>query len=258
MQNDMLRERKNNYISYPKNISKLLTYKVKYEDIGLKDYKETWDYQERIFQKLVSNKKVSSDLTSTSEENDHGTLIFVEHPHVYTLGKSGSENNLLLDYIQLQTRDALFYRIDRGGDITYHGPGQIVGYPIFDIEKIGISLKEYIHRLEEAVILTLADFGIPAERLSGATGVWLDTLIPGRTRKICAIGVKASRYITMHGFAFNVNTNLEYFNFINPCGYTDKGVTSLEKEIGRKQDFNEVKVILKEKLKEVFNLIWIN
>jgi lipoyl(octanoyl) transferase len=235
-----------------------LIYNVKYEDIGLKDYKETWDYQEKIFQNLIGSKKNVNDLISEQGRKDHGTLIFVEHPHVYTLGKSGSENNLLLDYIQLQAKDALFYRIDRGGDITYHGPGQIVGYPIFDLERIGISLKEYINRLEEAVILTLADYAILSGRLPGATGVWIDLNVPGRTRKICAIGVKASRYVTMHGFAFNVNTNLEYFGYINPCGFTDKGVTSLEKEKGERQDIEKVKLILKNKLKEVFNLNWIN
>jgi len=235
-----------------------LSYSVKYEDIGLRDYKETWDYQEKIFQKLVDNKKSSCIVASGSENPDHGTLIFVEHPHVYTLGKSGSENNLLLDYIQLQAKDAAFYRIDRGGDITYHGPGQIVGYPIFDLEVIGVSLKEYIHLLEEAVILTLAESGIPAGRLEGATGVWLDTGVTGKTRKICAIGVRASRYVTMHGFAFNVNTNLDYFNYINPCGFTDKGVTSLEKEKGCKQDFASVKEIVRKNLKKVFDLDWIN
>ena len=233
-------------------------YSVKYEDIGLKDYKETWDYQERIFQKLVSNKKVISDLTSTSEENDHGTLIFVEHPHVYTLGKSGSENNLLLDSIQLRAKDASFYRIDRGGDITYHGPGQIVGYPIFDLEVIKIGLKEYIYRLEEAIIRTVAEFGISASRLEGGTGVWLDPEITGKARKICAIGVKASRFVTMHGFAFNVNTDLSYFDNINPCGFTDKGVTSLGKELGARQDFDFVKSIVKKKLQEIFDLEWIN
>ena len=235
-----------------------LSYRVRYEDIGLKDYKETWDYQERIFQKLVDNKKSSSAGYSGSANTYCGNLIFVEHPHVYTLGKSGSENNLLLDFIQLQAKDAAFYRIDRGGDITYHGPGQIVGYPIFDLEVIGVSLKEYIRLLEEAVIRTLSDAGIPSGRLEGATGVWLDTGLPGKTRKICAIGVRASRFITMHGFAFNVNTNLEYFNFINPCGFTDKGVTSLEKEIGIKQDIESVKKILRKNLKEVFDLEWIN
>jgi lipoyl(octanoyl) transferase len=235
-----------------------LSYSVKYEDIGLKDYKETWDYQEKIFQKLVDNKKSTGVAASGSENPDHGTLIFVEHPHVYTLGKSGSENNLLLDYIQLQAKEAAFYRIDRGGDITYHGPGQIVGYPIFDLEIIGISLKEYIHLLEEAVILTLAESGISAGRLEGATGVWLDTGVTGKTRKICAIGVRASRYVTMHGFAFNVNTNLDYFNYINPCGFTDKGVTSLEKEKGCKQDFGSAKKKLRKNLKKVFDLDWTN
>ena len=235
-----------------------MSYCVKYEDIGLKDYKETWDYQEKIFQILVGNKKSGSNVPSGSENRDPGTLIFVEHPHVYTLGKSGSENNLLLNYFQLHTKDAAFYRIDRGGDITYHGPGQIVGYPIFDLEVIGISLKEYIYLLEEAVILTLAWYGIEAGRLEGATGVWIDVSLPGKTRKICAIGVRASRYVTMHGFAFNVNTNLDYFNYINPCGFTDKGVTSLEKEKGSKQDFNFVKEIVRKNLQKVFDLRWIN
>lgn len=235
-----------------------MSYIVKYEDIGLKDYKETWEYQERIFQKLVDNKKSSSAGYSGSGNRDCGKLIFVEHPHVYTLGKNGSENNLLLDFIQLQAKDAAYYRIDRGGDITYHGPGQIVGYPIFDLEAIGISLKDYIRLLEEAVILTLSVSGIPSGRLEGATGVWLDTGLPGKTRKICAIGVRASRFITMHGFAFNVNTNLEYFNYINPCGFTDKGVTSLEKEIGSKQDMESVKKILRENLQKVFDLELVN
>ena len=231
-----------------------MSYSVKYEDIGLKDYKETWDYQEKIFQKLVDKKKNSGEIVSRSEKPENGTLIFVEHPHVYTLGKSGSEINLLLDYIQLQAKDAAFYRIDRGGDITYHGPGQIVGYPIFDLEIIGVSLKEYIHLLEEAVILSLGEFGIRSERLDGATGVWLDVEKKDKTRKICAIGVRASRYITMHGFAFNVNTNLDYFNYINPCGFTDKGVTSLEKEKGDKQDFASVKDIVRKNLQKVFDL----
>jgi lipoyl(octanoyl) transferase len=185
-------------------------------------------------------------------------MIFVEHPHVYTLGKSGSENNLLLDSIQLKAKDASFYRIDRGGDITYHGPGQIVGYPIFDLEMIGVSLKEYIHLLEEAIIISLQETGIHAERLEGATGVWLDSGVAGKTRKICAIGVRASRYVTMHGFAFNVNTNLDYFNYINPCGFTDKGVTSLERETGKKQDFASVKAIVRKNLQKVFDIEWLN
>jgi lipoyl(octanoyl) transferase len=225
-----------------------LSYSVKYEDIGLMDYKEAWDYQATIFKELIIGKK------ERGNESGSGTLIFVEHPHVYTLGKSGSENNLLLDYIQLRAKDAQFYRIDRGGDITYHGPGQIVGYPIFDLEVMKIGLKEYIFRLEEAVINTVGEFGLAGSRLEGGTGVWLEPEVKGKARKICAIGVKASRYVTMHGFAFNVNTDLTYFSYINPCGFTDKGVTSLEKEIGKKQDINEVKTIVRGKLREVFDL----
>jgi lipoyl(octanoyl) transferase len=235
-----------------------LIYSVKYEDLGLKDYKETWDYQERIFQKNVDKKLRNATTGEAYDEPAIGTLIFVEHPNVYTLGKSGSESNLLLNYIQLQAKDASFYRIDRGGDITYHGPGQIVGYPIFDLEIIGVNLKEYVRSLEEVIIRTLAVLGIRGDRLDGATGVWLDPDKDGKARKICAIGVKASRFVTMHGFAFNVNTNLEYFTFINPCGFTDKGVTSLERELGGKQDLNQIKSILCENMKEVFDLQWVN
>jgi lipoyl(octanoyl) transferase len=235
-----------------------LSYSVLYQDIGVRDYKDVWEMQEKIFTKLVDSKLHDHQSNSQDENSGSGTLIFVEHPHVYTLGKSGSENNLLIDHIQLQTKDAEFYRTDRGGDITYHGPGQIVGYPIFDLEKIKISLKEYIHRLEEAVIMTVSHFGISGSRLEGATGVWLDTDTKGMARKICAIGVKASRYVTMHGFAFNVNTDLTYFNYINPCGFIDKGVTSLERELGGKQDFEEVKRLVKNNLQKAFDLKWIN
>jgi lipoyl(octanoyl) transferase len=239
-------------------LKKYLSYNVKYEDIGLKDYKKTWDYQEKIFQKLVDNKKRTETNKSVAAEPVYGTVIFVEHPHVYTLGKSGSEENLLLNYIQLQAKEASFFRINRGGDITYHGPGQIVGYPIFDLEVLKISLKEYIYLLEEAVIRTLLVFGLTGGRLKEATGVWLDPDKVGKARKICAIGVRASRYVTMHGFAFNVNTNLDYFNYINPCGFTDKGVTSLEKELGVIQDFETVKIAVRENLQKVFDLQWIN
>lgn len=231
-----------------------MKYRVEYKDIGLKDYKETWDYQAELFNRLVDFKKNVSGKSEQNTERPAGTLIFVEHPHVYTLGKSGSENNLLVDYIQLKARNASFYRIDRGGDITYHGPGQLVGYPIFDLDAINVSLKEYIYKLEEAIIRTLSEYSLIASRLEGGTGVWLDPEIKGKARKICAIGVKASRYITMHGFAFNVNTDLDYFGYINPCGFTDKGVTSLEKELGVKQDFSEVKKIVKGKLTEIFDL----
>ena len=234
-----------------------MSYSVIYEDIGRKDYKESWDYQADIFNRLVDSKKPGTRIGESIRNILPGKLIFVEHPHVYTLGKSGSEKNLLLDLIQLKAKDASFYRIDRGGDITYHGPGQIVGYPIFDLETIMIGLKEYIYKLEEAIIRTVNEFGLTASRLDGGTGVWLDPEVPGKARKICAIGVKASRYITMHGFAFNVNTDLTYFNNINPCGFMDKGVTSLQKELGISQDFESVKRKVKKNLQEVFDLNWI-
>ena len=235
-----------------------MSYSVKYEDIGLMDYKETWDYQATLFKELIVGKKETDKIGDTAVNHQPGTLIFVEHPHVYTLGKSGSERNLMLDYIQLRARDAKFFRIDRGGDITYHGPGQIVGYPIFDLEAMKISLKEYIFRLEETIIKTLNEYNLPGERMEGGTGVWIEPDIKERARKVCAIGVKASRYVTMHGFAFNVNTDLEYFNYIHPCGFTDKGVTSLEKELGSQQDIDKVKIVVREKLREVFDLNWTN
>ena len=234
-----------------------MSYSAIYKDIGLKDYKETWDYQADIFAKLIDSKKQQISGDEAVRPTFPGTLIFVQHPHVYTLGKSGSENNLLLNSIQLRAKDAAFYKIDRGGDITYHGPGQLVGYPIFDLEAIKIGLKEYIFRLEEAIIKTVQEYGIQASRLDGGTGVWLDPQIPGRSRKICAIGVKASKFVTMHGFAFNVNTNLTYFNNINPCGFTDKGVTSLQKELSALQDFDSVKLCVKKNLQKVFDLKWI-
>ncbi len=235
-----------------------MSYSVIYKDIGLKDYKETWDYQVDIFTELVTNKKNMTGDKRNSVKSLPGTLIFVEHPHVYTLGKSGTENNLLLDNIQLQSKGVLFYRIDRGGDITYHGPGQIVGYPIFDLDVIKIGLKDYIFMLEKAIILTLGEYGVSATRLEGGTGVWLDPEVKGRARKICAIGVKVSRYVTMHGFAFNVNTDLTYFNNINPCGFTDKGVTSLSRELGAEQDIDQVKGLVKKNMQKVFDLEWIN
>jgi len=234
-----------------------LSYSVEYKDIGLKNYKDTWNWQEEIFKKLVENKKTDTR-DKKIRKSFSGTLIFVEHPHVYTLGKSGSESNLLLDYIQLKAKDASFYRIDRGGDVTYHGPGQIVGYPIFDLEVLGTGIRDYISGIEEALIRTIREYGLDGARLRGGTGVWIDPEIPGKARKICAIGVKASRFVTMHGFAFNVNTDLSYFNYINPCGFIDKGVTSLAKELGRQQDFNKAKEIIKKNMQEVFDLEWIN
>jgi lipoyl(octanoyl) transferase len=233
-----------------------LSYSVVYKDIGLRDYKDTWNYQEELFGKLIENKKTGNSDISSGNNLIPGTLIFVEHPHVYTLGKSGSEDNLLIDFIQLQAKDAKFYRINRGGDITYHGPGQIVVYPIFDLEILKIGLKEYIFSLEEVIIRTIGEFGLKGSRLIGGTGVWIDPEISGKARKICAIGVRASKYITMHGFAFNVNTDLSYFNNINPCGFKDKGVTSLEKELGFRQDIGTVKKIVKKNLRDIFNLEW--
>ena len=221
---------------------------VIFDDLGFRDYKETWEYQEQFFNAKVREKGSGSGV----EEGTPDRLIFVEHNHVYTLGKSGSQQNLLLNYIQLKAHDAQFYHIDRGGDITYHGPGQLVGYPIFDIGAMKLGLKEYIHLIEEAVIKCISQFGVTGGRLEGATGVWIDPGISARTRKICAIGVRASRYVTMHGFALNVSTDLSYFDHINPCGFTDKGVTSIEKETGRSVSMSEVKKIMSNTMREVF------
>jgi lipoyl(octanoyl) transferase len=218
---------------------------VELEDLETIDFKKAWDYQEELFQKSLKCK--------AENKRVHNYLLFCEHPHVYTLGKSGDKRNLLLNEDLLKHKKATFYKINRGGDITYHGPGQIVVYPIIDLEQFNINIKDYICKIEEAIISTLSEFNIIAERLEGATGIWLDTNNT-KTRKICAIGVRASRYITMHGFAFNVNTNLEYFTYINPCGYIDKGVTSMKKELGKEQNVEEVKKILLKKIIEEFNM----
>jgi len=221
---------------------------LKFQDLGLIDYKQGWDYQEELFVKVQGKRK------EPNTREDLGFLLFCEHPHVYTLGKSGHNNNLLIGEEMLKRINATYYHINRGGDITYHGPGQLVVYPILDLEVLGITLKDYIHKLEEVIISTLDTYGIKAERLDGATGVWLDRGIAGRERKICAIGVRASRYVTMHGLAFNVNTNLDYFNYINPCGFLDKGVTSMKKELGVEVDFEQLKVRIKEKFADVYRL----
>ena len=199
------------------------------------EYKTAWDYQESVMESLKELRE-----SETKDEKYCGKILFCEHPHVYTLGKSGSENNLLMNIMQLKEKKISFYKTDRGGDITYHGPGQIVGYPVIDLKKNDYSLREYIYKLEEAIILTLKDYGIDSERVEGATGIWIEGKTP-KARKICAIGVRCSRWITMHGFGFNVNTDLDYFSYINPCGFTDKAVTSMEKELGGKQDIDEVK-----------------
>ncbi len=214
-----------------------------FRDLGLIEYKEAWDYQEKLFGEAQEEKKAGR------KPENH--LLFCEHHPVFTLGKSGAGQNLLINEEMLRQKGIGFYRNNRGGDITFHGPGQIVGYPILDLEQYGMRVKKYIYSLEEAVIETLQRYGIKAGRLEGATGVWLDQDTPG-ARKICAIGVKASRFITMHGFAFNVNTDLSYYQYINPCGFTDKGVTSMEAELGGKQDFEEVKSVLRKILTKIF------
>lgn len=222
--------------------------KIIYQNLGLIDYKIAWDYQEELFRNIIQYK------TGESVNPSENYLLFCEHPHVYTLGKSGEENNLLISQEFLKKINATFYRINRGGDITYHGPGQIVGYPIIDLEIVKLSLKEYIHKMEEAIIATLAFFEITATRLKGATGVWLDVETKGKTRKICAIGVRASRYVTMHGFALNVNTDLNYFSYINPCGFVDKGVTSMQKEMQKKINIELVKEKLITNLSSAFGV----
>lgn len=226
---------------------------VKFEDLKNIEYKNAWDYQEKLFAEYIQIKAKNRDLPEKQQIEIDGNILFCEHPHVYTLGKSGEQNNLLISDEFLKKINATYFKINRGGDITYHGPGQLVGYPIIDLERFNLQVKQYIANLEESIIRTLREFGIESERLPGATGVWMETET-NRARKICAIGVKASRFITMHGFALNVNTNLEYFNHINPCGFVDKGVTSMEKELGGKVDFEKVKDVLKGKFEEVFGM----
>ena len=223
--------------------------KVLFEDLGLIDYQEAWDYQENILRKIVAGKQ-----SDNIDGLETGRLIFCEHPHVYTIGKSGSETNLLLNEEKLKEINASFYKINRGGDITYHGPGQLVGYPIFDLECLDIGVRKYVFLLEEAIIQTLAEFHISGDRLEGATGVWLDTKIPAKARKICAIGVRVSRLVSMHGFALNVQTELDYFRYINPCGFVDKGVTSMTQENLKPVGIEEVKKVLKQKISSVFDL----
>ncbi|MGB5646088.1 MAG: lipoyl(octanoyl) transferase LipB [Muriicola sp.] len=206
--------------------------KVGIQDLGLKDYKDCWDYQEQLFQEIVDQKIRNRREGVASETPNH--FLFVEHPHVYTLGKSGDMTNLLVGETQLKAKGATFYKINRGGDITYHGPGQIVGYPILDLDNFFTDIHKYLRLLEEMVILTLAEYGVKGERSKGETGVWLDVGTP-LARKICAMGVRASRWVTMHGFALNVNTDLSYFDLMIPCGIKGKGVTSLNLELGRNE-----------------------
>ena len=206
--------------------------KVGIENLGTKDYKETWEYQETLFQEILNTKIKNRREARADATQNH--FLLVEHPHVYTLGKSGDMSNLLVSEDQLAKIGATFYKINRGGDITYHGPGQIVGYPILDLENFFTDIHKYLRLLEEMVILTLAEYGLKAERSKGETGVWLDVGTPF-ARKICAMGVRASRWVTMHGFALNVNADLGYFDHMIPCGIKGKAVTSLQVELGRKE-----------------------
>lgn len=222
------------------------------KDLGHKDYKETWDYQERLFEEIVELKR--KNRAENTEVPTPNYFLFVEHPHVYTLGKSGHIENLLIDEAALAKKGASFYKINRGGDITYHGPGQIVGYPIIDLENFFTDIHKYLRLLEEVIIRTLADYGIKGERSEGETGVWLDVGTPF-ARKICAMGVRASRWVTMHGFALNVNTDLGYFDNIIPCGIRGKAVTSLNVELSKeKVDTEEVKTHILKHFEEIFGV----
>jgi lipoyl(octanoyl) transferase len=224
---------------------------VKFVDWGLLDYQEAWDRQELLLNETVAIK--TSNRTHGTAEQTPNFLIFCEHPHVYTLGKSGHPENLLLDEKGLEEKHATYYKINRGGDITYHGPGQLVGYPILDLDNFFTDIHLYLRTLEEAVILTLADFGISAGRYPGFTGVWLDA-DNEKARKICAMGVRCSRWVTMHGFAFNVNANLDYFNNIVPCGIDDKDVTSMQRELGHELNMAQVKETLRGHIARLFEM----
>jgi lipoyl(octanoyl) transferase len=228
--------------------------KVIFEDLGLIQYKQSWDYQEQLFNEVVERKLLNRNLPDSEKQPVVHHLLFCEHPHVYTLGRSGQEENLLVDEKGLREKQATFYRNNRGGDITYHGPGQLVGYPILDLDYFFTDIHKYLRYLEEAIILTLKEYKIESGRIPNLTGVWLDPENKLKARKICAMGVRCSRWVTMHGFAFNVNTDLSYFGNNVPCGITDKAVTSLEKELTRNVDLQEVKEKVKHHLAELFGM----
>lgn len=222
---------------------------VQFKDLAFKDYKWSWDYQDKLFQEIIQT-KMDNRINNTHNPTQN-FLLFVEHPHVYTLGKSGDISNLLLNEDQLIKKGATFYKSNRGGDITYHGPGQIVGYPILDLDNFFTDIHKYLRYLEEAIILTLAEYGIKAGRSDGETGVWLGVGTPF-ARKICAMGVRCSRWVTMHGFALNVNADLGYFDNIIPCGIKGKAVTSMEAELGKKVDIQEVQLKILQHLQNLF------
>jgi len=235
-------------------MNEIINKKTEFRDLGLMDYQEAWDYQEKLFAETVSLKIENRKSELSEQKSTPNYLLFVEHPHVYTLGKSGKKENLLLDQEGLKKYQAQYYKINRGGDITYHGPGQLVGYPILDLDNFFPDIHKYLRLLEESIILTLNDYEILAGRIKGLTGVWIDHITQENPRKICAMGVKSSRWVTMHGFAFNVKSDLSYFGHIIPCGIDDKAVTSLEAELGRKIDMNEVKTKLKKHLEALFEM----
>jgi lipoyl(octanoyl) transferase len=225
---------------------------VNFLDLGLVDYKEAWDFQENLFGKIVNQKLANRDKPEDEHLTPENYLLFCAHPHVYTLGKTGQPENLLVNEEQLQEIHASFYRINRGGDITYHGPGQIVGYPLLDLDQFFTDIHKYLRLLEETIIRMLAESGIAGDRYPGFTGVWIDANDPVKARKICAMGVRTSRWVTMHGWALNVNSDLSYFGNIVPCGIDDKAVTSMEKELGRKVNEEDVKEKLKKHFAELF------
>lgn len=225
--------------------------KIQFRDLGLSDYGSVLSLQEELMQEVIGRKMHNQEMPGTGWKDATDYLLFVEHPPVYTLGKSGEMQNLMLDESQLAEKEISFYRTNRGGDITFHGPGQLVGYPILDLENFGLGLRHYIYSMEEAVIRTLTMYGITGVRDPGATGVWIGEGTP-EMRKICAIGVKTSRHVTMHGFALNVNTRLDYFRYINPCGIRDKGITSVEMETGKTVDMQELKSRMLNSFLEVF------
>lgn len=225
---------------------------VVYRDIGLVTYKEAWDLQEKLLKEIADQKLLKRSSGKDLQTSNY--LLFCEHPHVYTLGKSGKEKHLLINEEQLKNNDAEYFQINRGGDITYHGPGQLVGYPILDLENFFTDIHKYLRYLEEAIILTLKEYDIQAGRIKGLTGVWLDAEDPDKARKIAAFGVRCSRWITMHGFAFNINTDLSYFGNIIPCGIEDKAVTSLQKELGRIVEMEEVKSKVKKHIVQLFEM----
>lgn len=233
----------------------ILNKKVAFQQLGMIDYQAAWDYQEKLFADTVQTKIANRKrLEGEPQQLTKNYLLFCQHPHVYTLGKSGHPEHLLLKDQDLAARHVQYYKINRGGDITYHGPGQIVGYPILDLDNFFTDIHKYLRYLEEAVILTLAEYGVVAGRIKGLTGVWVDHEQQIRPRKICAMGVKSSRWVTMHGFALNVNTDLQYFNYIIPCGISDKAVTSLKEEVGYEVPLAEVEEKLKKHLQQLFDM----